>query len=239
MSYQMREQGRQVSRARLRQRREEAAAGRAAVRERARGMTLPEVVAVLDGLRAGPPIQPGSRASEEWGEWRRIEDVLNWGVVTYDPDADPHVQAELAARAALDADRRAADRLDELEVLALTGQLHTVLPQNGDDRLHQQIYARSWDAGQAVDGWLAQALATRTGCYADPAALDAAITRLPDNVSARAELLAALATTGAPVSDEKVPFAGLLAAAHPDAVTDLAHWLTRALADRDTDSGTP
>ncbi|MFD8937932.1 hypothetical protein ACFV0R_22235 [Streptomyces sp. NPDC059578] len=241
MSYQMREQSRQAYRARLRETREEAAVGRAAVRERARGMRLPEVVAILDGLRAGPPIEPGSRTSAEWAEWRRIKDVLDWGVDTYDPDTDPHVQAEDAAQAALDADRQAADRLDELEALALTGQLHTVQPQDGDDRLHRQLHARSWDAGQAVDGWLAQALATQTGCYADPAALDAALARLPENVTARAELLAALAATGTPVRDEELPFAGRLAAADPDAVTDLAHWLTTALADhaRGTDGGTP
>lgn len=70
----------------------------------------------------------------------------------------------------------------------------------------------------AVDGWLAQALADRSGHNADPTAREAAVARLPETVTARAELLAALAATGAPVRDDEMPFAGLLAGADPDAV---------------------
>ncbi|MEW1552240.1 hypothetical protein [Streptomyces tsukubensis] len=231
MSYHQREQARRESAERLRALREQDAAVRAEVRDRARGMTRHQAAAVLEGFD-GQYAERGSPLAAERSEWSRIHSALLLGDGPYDPDTDDDVLAERATRATLNGERRTADRAAELETWALAGQLAGVLPQDGDDALLDRIRARSWDAGQALDGWLAQALADRAGCYADPAARGAATTRLPGTVVARAELLAALAATGTPTHDQHLPFAGRLAAADPDAATNLARWLTQALADR-------
>ncbi|MEW1551855.1 hypothetical protein [Streptomyces tsukubensis] len=238
MSYHQREQARRESAERLRALREQDAAVRAEVRDRARGMTHHQAAAVLEAFD-GQYAEPGSPLAAERSEWSRIHSALLLGGGPYDPDTDDDVLAERATRAVRNEERRTADRAAELEALAVTGRLAAVLPQDGDDALLDRIRARSWDAGQALDGWLAQALADKAGCYAYPAARGAATTRLPDTVVARAELLAALATTGTPAHGLELPFAGRLAAADPDAATDLARWLTAALADRarGTDGG--
>lgn len=81
-----------------------------------------------------------------------------------------------------------------------------------------------------VDGWLAQALANRSGHYADPTTRTAAVDSLPAAVRAHAALLASLARTGtgASAADSELEFAGHLAQADPDATAALASWLERA-----------
>ncbi|GAA2267684.1 hypothetical protein GCM10010232_70100 [Streptomyces amakusaensis] len=238
--YHQREQARRATAERLRATRKQAAAVRAAVRDRARGMTRHQAATVLEQF-AGQSAAPGSPLAAQWSEWSRIHHALLLGGGTYDPDTDPDtdVLAERANQAILAAAHRTAGRVAELETLALTGQLSHERPQDGDDALLDRIRTRSWDAGQALGTWLAQALADRSGCYADPAARAAATVRLPDTVVAQADLLAALAATGVLARGEELPFAGRLAAVDPDAAADLARWLTQALADRarGTDSG--
>ncbi|WP_330455535.1 hypothetical protein OIB37_00735 [Streptomyces sp. NBC_00820] len=128
----------------------------------------------------------------------------------YDPKSDVVVQDELAA------DRRAAEaeqqrlqeqqlaaRADELGHLAGAGRLdRTVESRPGDEAARDVLVQRGDYRATAVDGWLAQALADRSGHYADLAARTAAaVGSLPVRVRAHAALLAALARTGALAAD--------------------------------------
>ncbi|KUH35528.1 hypothetical protein ATE80_28720 [Streptomyces kanasensis] len=98
------------------------------------------------------------------------------------------------------------------------------------DKAARELLVHRGDYHPVVDGWLAQALADRSGHYADPAARTAAVDSLPDRVRAHAVLLAALARTGAPAADGELEFAARLAQADPAATNALAIWLDRVLA---------
>lgn len=157
----------------------------------------------------------------------------------YDPDADAVVQEERAeARRSEEAEQKwrqeqqqVADRADELARLAGAGRLdRSVVSRPGDEAARELLADRGDYRVQAVDGWLARALADHSGHYADPDARTAAIAVLPVPVRARAALLAALVRTGAPAVDGELEFAGRLAQADPAATTALAAWLDSALA---------
>ncbi|WP_432155095.1 hypothetical protein [Streptomyces tricolor] len=93
--------------------------------------------------------------------------------------------------------------------------------QPGDEVARDFLLHRG-DYHPVVDGWLAQALADRSGHYADPAARTAAASSLPAAVRAHAALLTALARTGAPAADGGLEFTARLAQADPDATNALA-----------------
>ncbi|MEU7407663.1 hypothetical protein [Streptomyces sp. NPDC044948] len=80
-----------------------------------------------------------------------------------------------------------------------------------------------------VDSWLAQALADRSGHYADPAMRMAVVDSLPAPVRAHAALLAVLTRTGAPAADGELEFTSRLAEADPEATYALAAWLDGVL----------
>ncbi|MEC4015424.1 hypothetical protein [Streptomyces sp. H27-D2] len=139
---------------------------------------------------------------------------------------------EAAAQAARQGWQRMIDRADALARLAREGRLTDAVPaREGDEAALDYLCERgSWRV-PVVDGWLAQALADRTGHYADTTAREAAAGQLPEQVTARAALLSALARTGAPARDRELAFVGRLAQADPEAVAQLAVWLDDALAD--------
>ncbi|MFG2668859.1 hypothetical protein ACGFY6_32055 [Streptomyces sp. NPDC048387] len=220
--------------------------GRSSVRRRARGMTPAEAVealgeaelhAVLD-RRDEAAADDGGRREAELTEWRRIVQLLATTGDPYDPDADVVVQGELAedrrreeaARQHRQARQQVADRADELVALARAGRLdRTVASRAGDEVARELLDDRGDYYTGAVDDWLAHALATHSGHYADADARTAAATLLPPPVRARAALLAALARTGAPV-DGELEFVGRLAQADPGATNALAAWLDNAAA---------
>ncbi|GGQ34165.1 hypothetical protein [Streptomyces roseolilacinus] len=156
----------------------------------------------------------------------------------YDPDADAIVQEELAEdRRREEAEQqrrqeqqRVADQAEELARLGGAGRLDRSVPNRAGDEAARDLLDENRDYRAAkVDAWLAHALATHSGHYADPAARAAAVGLLPVPVRARAALLAALARTGAPV-DGDLEFVGRLAQADPRATTALAAWLDTAAA---------
>ncbi|MFJ6792099.1 hypothetical protein [Streptomyces angustmyceticus] len=200
------------------------------------------------------------RGPAEVAEWERIAQLLATTGGVYDPESDAVVQDELAAdRRAEEAEQQRlqeqqqlADRADELAALAQAGRLdRTVETRPGDEAACELLYYRG-DYHPVVDGWLAQALADRSGHYADPATRSAAVDSLPATVRAHAALLTALtalARTGAPATeateatDGELEFAGRLAQADPGATHALAAWLDTALepttpANAGTDSTT-
>ncbi|WP_323391283.1 hypothetical protein [Streptomyces jumonjinensis] len=229
--------------------------GRTAVRRRATGMTAAEAAAALENAeleqhlnRDREDLADDERGPAEVAEWRRIAQLLGSADGIYDPAADAVVQDELAAdrrteaaeQQQLQEQRQAAARADKLEQLAAAGRLdRTVQSRPGDEAARDVLVQRGDYHATAVDGWLAQALADRSGHYADPTAREAAGTRLPETVTARAELLAALAATGAVGRDSKLPFVGRIASADPDAAAGLARWLTQTHAPgpADVDGG--
>lgn len=155
----------------------------------------------------------------------------------YDPDADAVVQEERAeARRREEAEQQrrreqqqVADQADELARLAGAGRLdRSVVSRPGDEAARELLADRGDYRVQAVDGWLARALADHSGHYADPDARTAAAV-LPVPVRARAALLAALVRTGAPAVDGELEFVGRLAQADPAATTALATWFDSAL----------
>ncbi|WP_232791277.1 hypothetical protein [Streptomyces kanasensis] len=178
------------------------------------------------------------RGPAEVGEWERIAQLLATTGGTYDPKADAVVQDELAAdrRAAeaeqqrLQEQQQLAARADELAALARAGRLDRTVETRPGDKAARELLVHRGDYHPVVDGWLAQALADRSGHYADPAARTAAVDSLPDRVRAHAVLLAALARTGAPAADGELEFAARLAQADPAATNALAIWLDRVLA---------
>ncbi|MFF8617458.1 hypothetical protein [Streptomyces sp. NPDC015350] len=76
----------------------------------------------------------------------------------------------------------------------------------GDEAARNFLVHRG-DYHPTVDDWLAHALATHSGHYADP----------DTRTAAAALLLAALARTGAPVDDDGLELVGRLAQADPEA----------------------
>ncbi|MFI8504557.1 hypothetical protein ACIGFK_39540 [Streptomyces sp. NPDC085524] len=218
--------------------------GRSSVRRRARGMTPGEAAAALADAelhahldrRDEAAADDGGRRAAELAEWQRIVQLLAATGGPYDPDADVVVQEELAEdRRRAEAEQQyrqeeqqTADRAAELVALAKAGRLdRTVASRPGDEAARALLDDRDYRVS-AVDDWLAEALATRSGHYADPDTRAAAASLLPAPVRARAELLAVLIRTGAPV-DGDLEFVGRLAQADPDATNALAVWLERAL----------
>ncbi|MFI9080991.1 hypothetical protein ACIGW8_31735 [Streptomyces sioyaensis] len=220
--------------------------GRSSVRRRARGMTHGEAVTALEDAEQDAHMNrrhedladDGGRGEAELAEWRRIGQLLATTGGPYDPDADAVVQEELAAdrhrkeaeQQRLQEQQQLAGRADELARLAGAGRLNrTVESRPGDEAARDLLGDRGDYRTAAVDGWLARALADRSGHYADPAARAAAVGSLPVPVRARAALLAALARTGAPAADGELEFVGSLAQADPVATNALAAWLDTAL----------
>ncbi|TDU67123.1 hypothetical protein EDD91_8156 [Streptomyces sp. KS 21] len=219
--------------------------GRSSVRRRARGMTHGEAVQALADAeldahldrRYETAANHSSRREAELAEWRRIGQLLAVTGGPYAPEGDAVVQEELVEdrrREEVEQQRRQeqqqiADRADELAALAGAGRLdRTVASRPGDEAARALLDDRDYHVA-AVDDWLAHALATRSGHYADSDTRTAAATLLPAPVRARAALLAALARTGAPVIGD-LEFVGRLAQADPDATTALAAWLDNAAA---------
>ncbi|GGZ29760.1 hypothetical protein GCM10010300_85710 [Streptomyces olivaceoviridis] len=224
---------------------DQAKVGRRAVRRRAAGMTVTEAAAALEDARLQQhmdrdreDLADDERGPAEVAEWERITQLLVATGRVYDPATDAVVQDELAAdrRAAqaeqqrLQEQQQLAARADELAAHMRAGRLdRTVETRPGDEAARDFLLHRG-DYHPVVDGWLAQALADRSGHYADPAARVDALGSLPAAVRAHAALLTALARTGAPAADGELEFAGRLAQADPEATDALAAWLERVLA---------
>ena len=162
-------------------------------------------------------------------------------ILVDDPDADPHVQEELAAEAAAAAAREAelreaariAARADELQALRELGTLEQTEPREGDEAARDELTRRAGAYVQAdVDAWLARALATHLGHYADPAARAAAAGLLPAPVLAHAALLTELACLAPNAGADQLVFATRLATADPEAADSLAAFLARARSDQ-------
>ncbi|MEU1668511.1 hypothetical protein ABZ547_34015 [Streptomyces sparsogenes] len=224
---------------------DQAKVGRRAVRRHAAGMTATEAAAALEEARLQQHLDrdredlaDDERGPAEVAEWERIAQLLAATGGVYDPEADAVVQDELAAdrRAAeaeqqrLQEQQQLAARADELAALARAGRLDRTVESWPGDEAARDLLLHRGDYHSVVDGWLAQALADRSGHYADPAARTAAIGSLPAAVRAHAALLAVLARTGAPAADGELEFAGRLAQADPEATDALAAWLERVLA---------
>ncbi|MCT2546214.1 hypothetical protein [Streptomyces atratus] len=183
--------------------------GRSAVRRRARGMTHTEAAAGLEraeldahlSRRDESAFDDGGRREAELAEWQRIVQLLAATGGPYDPDTDIVVQEELAEdrrREEAEQQRRqeqqqTADRADELADLAGAGRLdRTVAIRSGDEAARELLADRNDYRVEAVDDWLARALADHSGHYAAPDARTAAVGSLPVPVRAQAALLAAL-----------------------------------------------
>ncbi|GAA4703914.1 hypothetical protein [Streptomyces youssoufiensis] len=223
-----------------------AKAGRSSVRRRARGMTHSEAAAALEEAellahldrRDEAAADDGGRRAAQLAEWQRVVQLLAAAGGLYDPDADTVVQEELAedrrreetAQQRRQEQQRVADRAEELARLGEAGRLNRSVPSQAGDEAARDLLDDNLDYRAAkVDAWLAHALATHSGHYADPAARAAAVGLLPAPVRARAALLAALARTGTP-TDGDLEFVGRLAQADPGATTALAAWLDTAAA---------
>ncbi|MCA1224198.1 hypothetical protein [Streptomyces sp. 8L] len=184
------------------------------------------------------------RGRAELAEWERIEQLLADAApgTVYDPDVDDVVRAELAAEAAAAAAReaelreaaRVAARADELQALRELGTLTQAIPRTGDEAVRDELSRRAdWYIQPDVDGWLAHALATHTGHYADPAAREAAVGLLPQPLLTHAALLAELARLVPETDAGQLAFAGRLAAADTAAAANLTAFLTRATGPTD------
>ncbi|MEW1551856.1 hypothetical protein [Streptomyces tsukubensis] len=214
--------------------------GRGWVRRRAAGMTADEAAAALEDAeltqhinRDREDLAGDTRGPAEIAEWQRITALLRSAGGVYDPAGDAVVQDELAAdRRAEEAEqqrveeqRRLEARADELGRLAAYGCLdRTVESRPGDEDARDVLADRRDYRAPVVGGWLARALADRSGHYADPAARTAATASLPAEVQAHAALLTALSTEGE--RESELEFAGRLAQADPDATHALAAWIT-------------
>ncbi|MFE0777110.1 hypothetical protein [Streptomyces sp. NPDC058861] len=223
--------------------------GRRVVRRRATGMNAPEAAAALERVRWEQHLDRDredlfgdERGPAELAEWERIVQLLTTTGGVYDPAADAVVQDELAAETAAAAVREAEQekarrteaRADELQALAEAGALHRAAPRRGDEDARDALAQRpGWFLVQDdVDGWLAHALATHRGHYADPATRDTAAGLLPEPVRVHAALLAALHRLDPDTDVDELGFAARLTAADPDAVRELTTFLDRAAGDR-------
>ncbi|MFG2097315.1 hypothetical protein [Streptomyces sp. NPDC048612] len=222
---------------------DQAKIGRRSVRRRAAGMTATEAAAALEDAllqqhmdRDREDLADDERCPAEVAEWERIAQLLATTDGVYDPESDAVVRDELAAdRRAEEAEQQRlqeqqqlAARADELAALAQAGRLGRTVETRPGDEAARDVLVHRGEFHPVVDGWLAQALADRSGHYADPAS-SAAVDSLPAAVRAHAALLTALARTGAPAADSELEFAGRLAQADPDATNALASWLDTAL----------
>lgn len=220
--------------------------GRGWVRRRAKGMNAGAVAAALEEARFDArqdsrheDLAGDDRGHAELAEWERLHQLLAAAVpgTLYDPDGDAVVQPDLAADAAAAAAREAelceqariAARADELQALRELGTLTQTVPRAGDEAVRDELSRRAgWYIQTDVDGWLAHALAARTGHYADPAARTAAAGLLPPPLLTHAALLAALARLVPGADQSQMAFAGRLAAADTAAADNLTEFLTRA-----------
>ncbi|MFE9968452.1 hypothetical protein [Streptomyces sp. NPDC005525] len=210
-------------------------------------MTHTEAAAALENakfdrrqdLRHEESADDGGRGEAEFAEWERITQLLAATGGAYDPGADAVVQDELAVEAAAAEAREAeqlrlqqlADRADEIERLVQEDVLAGTEPREGDEAARHEIARRSgWQTPDAVDGWLAHALAAHLGHYADPAARTVAADLLPAEVSVHAALLSALAHLAPAADVEILEFAARLAQAGPHATAQLAELLAQAVA---------
>ncbi|MER5217193.1 hypothetical protein ABT063_43350 [Streptomyces sp. NPDC002838] len=218
--------------------------GRGWVRGLAGGMNHDQALAALENARfdarqgSRHEDRPGraERRAAELAEWDRLVQLLADGG-TYDRDTDTVVHQDPAVEAAAAEAREAeqfqrqqlADRADTIERLAQADQLAGIVPRDGDEAVRMELLRRDSLRIEAVDAWLAHALAADLGHYRDPAAREAAAGLLPPPLLAHAALLAALARL-APSSDTgQLAFAARLTAADPEAAADLADFLTRAI----------
>ncbi|MFI9630812.1 hypothetical protein [Streptomyces sp. NPDC052042] len=220
--------------------------GRASVWRRARGMTPDQAVKALGEAelharldrRDEAAADDGGRRAAELAEWQRVVQLLTATGGPYNPDADVVVQEELAEdRRREEAEQQhrqeqqqLAARTDELAAHMRAGRLDRTVETRPGDEAARDVLVHRGDYHPVVDGWLAQALADRSGHYADPAARTAAADSLPEAVRAHAVLLTVLARSGAPAADGELEFAGRLAQADPEATDALAAWLERSLA---------
>ncbi|MEU8622645.1 hypothetical protein [Streptomyces sp. NPDC048623] len=224
---------------------DQAKVGRRAVRRRATGMTATEAAAALEEARLQQhmdrdreDLADDERGPAEVAEWERITQLLVTAGGIYDPETDAAVQDELAAdRRAEEAEQQRlqeqqqlAARADELATHMRAGRLDRTVETRPGDEAARDLLVHRGDYHPVVDGWLARALADRSGHYADPAARTDAVGSLPAAVRAHAALLAALIRTGAPAADGELEFAGRLAQADPEATGALAAWLECVLA---------
>ncbi|MFE5512233.1 hypothetical protein ACFQ9J_16735 [Streptomyces sp. NPDC056529] len=130
------------------------------------------------------------RGPAKLAEWEQIVPLLTTTGGIYNPESDTVVQDELAAKTAAAAVREAEQeearrieaRADELQALAEAGALRRAEPRRGDENARDALARRpDWFLVQAdIDGWLAHALATHRGHYADPATRDTAVGLLPE-----------------------------------------------------------
>ncbi|MFD3931767.1 hypothetical protein [Streptomyces sp. NPDC058614] len=217
--------------------------GRRVVRRRAHGMTAAAVAAALEDARVDARqdsrhehLADDERGRAELGEWERIGQLLAAAApgTVYDPDADLHVQEELAAEAAAAAAREAelreavriAARADELQALRELGTLDQTEPREGDEAVRDELTQRAgWYVQADIDTWLAHALAASRGHYADPAARAAAAGLLPAQLLAHAALLTELAHLAPDAGVDQLAFAARLATTDPEATAGLAAFL--------------
>lgn len=185
--------------------------GRRVVRRRATGMAAGAVAQALEDARffarqdsRHENLADDPRGRAELTEWERLHQLLAAAApgTVYDPAADDVARAELAADAAAAATReaelreaaRVAARADELQALRELGTLTQTEPRASDEAVRDELNRRAgWYVQTDVDGWLAHALATGCGHYADPAAREAAAGLLPPPLLTHAALLTELA----------------------------------------------
>jgi hypothetical protein len=179
------------------------------------------------------------RGPAELAEWERSAQLLAGTADVYDPDGDLVVHAEreagVAAAVAREAEQRRlqqlTERAEEIERLVQEQGLAGTEPREGDEAVRNEIARRSgWQVPDAVDGWLAQALAAHRGHYADPAARAQAADLLPDEVTVHAALLSTLAHLAPAAGVNQLAFAARLTQADPHATAQLADLLAQALA---------
>ncbi|MEO3977996.1 hypothetical protein [Streptomyces sp. CAU 1734] len=214
--------------------------GRSAVQRRATGMTADEAAAALESAewmqhldRDREDLAGDTRGPAEIAEWQRITALLRSAGGVYDPAADAVVQDELAAdrreqeaeQQRLQEQQQLDARADHLAELAAYGRLDRTVESRPGDEDARDVMARRGDYhATVVDGWLARALADRSGHYADPAARTTAAGSLPVEVRAHAALALALGAEGE--SEGEMEVAGRLAPADPAATHALAAWIT-------------
>jgi hypothetical protein len=220
--------------------------GRRVVRRRATGMDADAVAQALEDARffarqdsRHEDLADDPRSRAELAEWERLQQLLatSGPGTVYDPASDDVARAELAADAAAAAAREAelreaariAARADELQALRELGTLEQTEPRDGDEAVRDELSRRAgWYVQTDVDSWLAHALATHRGHYADPAAREAAEGMLPAPLLTHAALLTELARLVPGADVGQLAFAGRLAAADAEAAAALAGFLTRA-----------
>lgn len=205
------------------------------------GMELRRIEHELPFVRThgGPAHQETARQLEvELAELKRIEQLLltSPDATRYVPEDDPLFVAaveserereQAAADAQFAAQQSEAERRDRAlrraeDLLDLVGarKLDSSVPVCADDpEAWRMLRGRSPAAVAQLDAWMAQALAARTGAFADDGVRAAAYDTLPARVTAHAALLTALGSSG------DLPFVGVLARSAPEAAAQLAEWL--------------